>query len=145
MGIATGAHSLRWKVHLDASPESVYERLSSDSGRESFWVESSQDADGQVTLVFPDRSTTILGILSERPPHVLEVDYFNVHTRLTLQRIGRSTVLEVTASGIPADDLLELAAGWVSVLLNLKAVVNFGNDLRNHDHVRTWLDGFVDN
>jgi hypothetical protein len=56
-----------------------------------------------------------------------------------------STVLELTASTVPAHDMVDLAAGWVSVLLNLKAVINFGNDLRNHERARTWLDAFIDN
>jgi hypothetical protein len=38
-----------------------------------------------------------------------------------------------------------VAAGWVSVLLALKAAVDFGVDLRNHDPERTWSTGFVDN
>jgi hypothetical protein len=36
-------------------------------------------------------------------------------------------------------------AGWVSVLLALKAAADFGIDLRNHDPARTWNKGYVDN
>jgi hypothetical protein len=35
-------------------------------------------------------------------------------------------------------------AGWVSVLLALKAAVDFGVDLRNSDPARRWEDGYVD-
>ena len=41
--------------------------------------------------------------------------------------------------------MVDVAAGWVSVLLNLKAAINFGGDLRNHTRARTWIDGFIDN
>jgi hypothetical protein len=33
----------------------------------------------------------------------------------------------------------------VSVLLALKAAVDFSVDLRNHDAGRTWCSGYVDN
>lgn len=146
MTIQHGPNTLRWRVHLDAPCDRVYGFLSTDGGRESFWVESSKASSGAVSVVFPDRSTTTLRILLERPPHVLEVEYFGVPTRFVLQAAGdHATVLEVTASNVPAHDMVDLAAGWVSVLLNLKAAINFGGDLRNHERARTWIDGFVDN
>lgn len=146
MTIQHGPNDLRWRVHLHATPEAVYQRLSTDAGRESFWAESSKALNDEVSLAFPDRSTATVKILLERPPHVLEVDYCGVATRFVLQRAGdEATVLEVTASNIPAHDTVDLAAGWVSVLLNLKAAINFGGDLRNHARARTWIDGFVDN
>jgi len=36
-------------------------------------------------------------------------------------------------------------AGWVSVLMALKAAVDHGVDLRNHDPQRTWDQGYADN
>jgi hypothetical protein len=36
-------------------------------------------------------------------------------------------------------------AGWVSVLLGLKAAADHGVDLRNHDAARTWSQGYCDN
>ncbi len=85
MATQPGRSSVHWKVHINKVPEVVFERLSTDRGRESFWVESSTEGDGEVRLIFPDRSTTVLRILSQQPPHVLEVDYFNVHTRFALR------------------------------------------------------------
>ena len=38
----------------------------------------------------------------------------------------------------------ELLAGWLNVLLPLKAACDFGIDLRNHDPARTWDRSFVD-
>ena len=146
MTIQHGPNELQWRVHLDATPEAVYARLATDDGRESFWAESSKTLDDDVWLVFPDQSTTTVRIVLQRPPLLLEMDYFGVSTRFALQPAGeQATVLEVTASNIPAHDMVDLAAGWVSVLLNLKAVINFGHDLRNHARPRTWADRFVDN
>jgi hypothetical protein len=43
-----------------------------------------------------------------------------------------------------AADHAETAAGWLNVLLPLKAWLQHGIDLRNHDPERTWDHGFVD-
>jgi hypothetical protein len=39
----------------------------------------------------------------------------------------------------------EVLPGWVSVLMALKAYVDHGVDLRNHDAARTWDQGYCDN
>jgi hypothetical protein len=39
----------------------------------------------------------------------------------------------------------EVNAGWVSVLMALKAAADHGVDLRNHDADRTWWQGYCDN
>ena len=46
---------------------------------------------------------------------------------------------------MPGDWEAENRAGWVSVLLTLKAAADFGVDLRNHDPTRTWDQDFADN
>jgi hypothetical protein len=40
--------------------------------------------------------------------------------------------------------VLENLAGWISVLLGLKAAADFRIDLRNHRPGCTWESGFVD-
>ena len=103
-------------------------------------------SDSDFVLTFHDRSTTTVQILAQQPPLFMNIAYFGVPTRFVLQPAGsQATVLQVTAEPVPADDLLEVGAGWVSVLLALKTLINFGQDLRNHDRGRTWTDGFVDN
>lgn len=37
---------IRWKVHIPAPPEKVFEALTSDGGRASFWAESAVELDG---------------------------------------------------------------------------------------------------
>ena len=39
----------------------------------------------------------------------------------------------------------KVIAGWVSVLLTLKAAIDFDVDIRNHDPKRTWDQGYADN
>ena len=55
------------------------------------------------------------------------------------------TDLEMRCHGVPAEDRVEVIAGWVSVLMAMKAAVDFGVDLRNHDPERTWWQGYADN
>jgi hypothetical protein len=63
-------------------------------------------------------------------------------TRAELQPDGaRGTDLTLVADG----DDAETRAGWVSVLLALKAASDFGVDVRNHDARRTWSQGYCDN
>ena len=55
------------------------------------------------------------------------------------------TDLTLTDSGVPAQQRTEVIAGWVSVLMALKAAVDFGVDLRAHDADRHWDSGYVEN
>ena len=43
------------------------------------------------------------------------------------------------------NEFLNIYVDWVYVLLNLKSVVNFKNDLRNHNFLKTWNENFIDN
>jgi hypothetical protein len=58
-------------------------------------------------------------------------------------RVG--TDLTLTDEGVLAADRTEVIAGWVSVLMALKATVDFGADLRTHDADRQWDTGYVEN
>lgn len=37
-----------------------------------------------------------------------------------------------------------MTAGWVSVLMAMKAAVDHGVDPRNHDEERPWVRGYAD-
>jgi hypothetical protein len=54
------------------------------------------------------------------------------------------TDLTLFEEGAPPAEEKQNHAGWVSVLLLLKAAVDFGIDLRSHDPGRTWDNSFVD-
>ena len=120
--------------------------LASDKGRERFWAERSHQHGELVALDFPDGSQTSMRVTVVERPTRLVVHYFGSETAFQLKAVDQArTDLEVTVSNVPPKELLDVAAGWVSVLLNLKAVLNCGCDLRNHDAERSWQTGFVDN
>ncbi|MGH6960898.1 MAG: hypothetical protein ACREE7_10470 [Dongiaceae bacterium] len=58
---------------------------------------------------------------------------------------GTGTDLQMTCRNVPDGDRMEVAAGWVSVLMAMKAAVDFNVDLRTHDPGRTWWAGYADN
>ena len=47
-------------------------------------------------------------------------------------------------ASVAAEEWHEVHAGWLNVLLPLKAWIAHGVDLRNHDPGRTWAQGYVD-
>ena len=71
-------------------------------------------------------------------------DHNVIHWKLHL-KYRPETDLTLTDEGVPQADRTEVIAGWVSVLLALKASVDFDVDLRSHGRKRTWDEGFVEN
>ena len=138
---------IRWKLHLTSSPEHVYQKLTTDEGRASFWAESANEQDGNIYFVFPNRAKWKGRIQESVPPRKFKVEYYGgSNTIFELSPDGSGgTDLALTDQGVPAEDRIEVSAGWVSVLMALKASVDFGIDLRNHDPRRTWDDGYADN
>lgn len=139
--------AIRWRLHVCASPAEVYRALSTDAGRARFWAESAVERDGVIHFVFPNGLTWDGPILEARPPHRFAVRYYgNSLATFTLQDDGRGgTDLILADAGVPAADRVEVIAGWVSVLMALKAAVDFGVDLRAHDPDRQWDSGYVEN
>ena len=138
---------IRWRLHLASPTESVYEKLSTDAGRASFRSESAVNHDDVIHFVFPDQSEWTGRILESQPPHRFQVEYYGGSiTTFELEPDGSGgTDLTLTDQGVPVQDRTEVIAGWVSVLMALKASVDFGVDLRNHDPQRTWDQGYAEN
>ena len=138
---------IEWRLHLRASPGRVYEMLATAEGRRRFWAESADETDGVITFRFPGGSELQSRILERVPPTRFAVEYFGgarVLFECTPDDAG-GTDLRLAETGTPEADRAENIAGWASVLLCLKAAVNHGADMRNHDPARTWADGYVDN
>jgi uncharacterized protein YndB with AHSA1/START domain len=131
-----------WRVHLAANPEAVYALLATDEGRARFWAESAIERAGEIEFTFPNGWRTTGRVLTAEPPRAFAVEYLGAPARFTLTSDGRQGT-DLTVEHF--DDHPDTRAGWVSVLLALKATVNFGVDLRNHDSRRTWDEGYVDN
>lgn len=138
---------IHWRVHLNSAPHDVYRVLATDEGRAQFWAESARETDGKIEFKFPNGATWAGEILANQPPSLFAIRYWGgsiVTFRLVDDGAG-GTDLDLTDAGVPAEWQTDTEAGWVSVLLALKAAVDFGVDLRNHDPLRTWAQRFADN
>jgi uncharacterized protein YndB with AHSA1/START domain len=134
-----------WRLHTTSPPEQVFRLWISDEGREKFWAEKSR-IDGNVfRLIFPDGSEEECKVIQSDPPALLEFSYFGATVKVELASDGHGgTDLTLTSTGVPIEEYEEVNAGWLSVLLQLKAAADFGIDLRNHDRSRTWRQGYID-
>lgn len=140
-------NAIRWHLHLHSSVEEVYAALASDEGRASFWAESAVEQEGVIHFVFPNGATWLGRILETALPYIFAVEYYGGSVaRFVLADDGAGgTELTLTDTGVLDAHRAEVAAGWVSVLLALKAAVDYGVDLRNHDPKRTWDQGYAEN
>ena len=147
MGIEADDGVITWKLHFNSEPGRVFKMLATNEGRARFWAEFAIEQDWKIEFRFPDGSAHSATIVEKVDP-----------TKFALTYIGGSLVtfemaddgqggcdLTLTDRGVPSADQAETAAGWVSILMALKAAVDMGFDIRNHDQERTWAQGFVDN
>lgn len=135
---------ITWKVKLSQNPAAIYERLTTDQGRCSFWAERSHETLDGFELVFSNGQTTQVSVLETVAGQFFKVRYFEAPTSFSLEPIGEGTILTLKAI-VSDDDYVETHAGWVSVLMALKAQVEGGIDLRNHARTYSWDQGFADN
>jgi uncharacterized protein YndB with AHSA1/START domain len=139
--------AIRWRVHLRAAPPRVFDMLATDDGRRRFWAESAEERDGCIHFQFADGTRWAGRVLEREPPERFAIEYFgDLRVTFACAPDGRGgTDLTLTEVGTPAAEREESLAGWVSVLLALKAAVDHDVDLRNHDARRSWAHGYVDN
>ncbi|HLE54481.1 MAG TPA: SRPBCC domain-containing protein [Thermoplasmata archaeon] len=141
------AEKIEWRIHLKSPPREVYRMLATDEGRARFWAESANEREGTIHFEFPDGMIWQGRVLEAKPPHRFSVDYFGHSTVIfDVREDGEGgTDLFLTARSPVPEDREEEIPGWISVLMALKAAVDFGVDLRNHDPTRTWDQGYADN
>lgn len=137
---------IRWKLHLRSPPAEVYRFLATAEGRRRFWAESAEQIDNEIEFRFSNGAKLRSSIISTHPESEFRVSYFDGSTvTFRLEEDGNDgTDLILTEEGVSEANWSENHAGWISVLLSLKAAVDHGVDLRNHDPGRTWEDGYVD-
>lgn len=134
-----------WRLHLASPPDKVYRTIATDEGRGSFWAESALEIDGLVQFEFINGISYAGRILAQEPPRLWSVDYFGSTATFVLDSDANGgTELTLINLGVPDVDRDEVTAGWLNVLLPLKAAVDFGVDLRNHDPSRSWHQGYAD-
>lgn len=136
---------IRWRLHLRSSPDVVYDALNTDVGRASFWAESALEHDGTIEFHFINGEAYAGRIVERTRPHRWSVDYFGAPVAFDLTADGAGgTDLEMTHSGVSDEARAELSAGWLNVLLPMKAAIDHGIDLHGHDPQRCWDQGYVD-
>lgn len=138
--------TVKWKIHLKSSPELVFSFFITANGREKFWAEQAREKDGIIYFIFPNGESYDSKILNTTQNREFSIEYFNSHLEITLAPSeDNGTDLTLINKGISDAEYSDIHAGWVSVLLNLKAAVDHNCDLRNHDKNRTWSQKYVDN
>jgi hypothetical protein len=125
----------------------VYAFIATSQGRARFWAESALESNGAIEFVFANGLTVRSRIVEQAPSERFVLEYLGGSiVTFSLAGDGRGgTDLTLTDSGVAEAWYSETLAGWVSVLLALKAAVDFGVDLRNHDPARSWEQGYCDN
>src|SRR5215472_8228643 len=126
---------IRWRLHIHSPPARVYEMISTNDGRARFWAESAIETDGKIEWRFPNGLSVRTRVHAAEPGSRFVVEYIGgsvVTFELADDGMG-GTDLTLTDAGVPDEDRIEVTAGWVSVLLALKAAVDFSIDVRNHD------------
>nr|WP_299338039.1 SRPBCC domain-containing protein [Allomuricauda sp.] len=138
--------TITWKLNLKSNPTKVFDLIATSEGRKKFWAEESKEDEGMIHFSFPNGQTYRGQILKVNPPQEFHLDYFDslVKFRLTSLKNG-GTDLTLINENVSSSDFSEVHAGWISVLMNLKAVADFQCDLRNHNPEKTWNQGYVDN
>jgi uncharacterized protein YndB with AHSA1/START domain len=139
---------IHWRTHFTSPPARVYEMFTTDAGRARFWAETSEAKDNHFVLSFLGEDETVTcETIESHPPDRFTFHYWDgtkVMVRFTDDGKG-GTDLILTETGFPSrEHREENFAGWVTVLMNLKAVVDHGVDLRNHDPERTWKHGYCE-
>lgn len=144
--MTTNTQIIKWKVHCKASTEKVYKLLSTDEGRSKFWAERTKEQNGIIHFEFPNGELYESRIIEEKPPSKFALIYFDSLVTFELSPANSGeTDLTVIHENVPASEYEDTKAGWISVLLTLKAYADFGIDIRNHDENRTWNQLYVDN
>ena len=146
MSFQTERGVIRWKMHFTSPKEEVFSALATDEGRARYWAESAPEVNGQVTFHILGYNPFSGRILKKDAPLLFALEYFGTIVEFSLQDDGKGgTSLSLVATQVDESIRMEMVAGWVSVLMAMKAAVDHGVDLRNHDESRTWGNGYADN
>jgi len=138
--------SITWKLHLKSDPHVVFDLLTTSEGRMKFWVEKASQDDDKIHFFFPNGQTYEGRVIISNPYKEFQLDYFNSLVKFHLEPSENGgTDLTLINENISESDFPEVNAGWISVLMNLKAVADFECDLRNHDPKKTWDQRYADN
>jgi uncharacterized protein YndB with AHSA1/START domain len=133
-----------WRLFLKSSRERVWKALVESEQHCKYWCEASKQTAQGFELRFINGQVASVSIVSADENRILAFEYFGSRVTITLQPAAGGIELALVNEGVPAGEWPEVYAGWLNVLLPLKAWVDFGIDLRNHDPKRTWEQHYVD-
>lgn len=138
---------INWKVHFSSPIEKVYEALTTDEGRKTFWAENTLEKNGYIEFSILNYEKYRSKVLAKNGKDIFEIVYFGTQVKFQLRTTPDDNGTDLILTAITDNDDVknEMTAGWVSVLLAMKAAVDFGVDLRNHNPDRVWENGFADN
>jgi hypothetical protein len=137
---------IKWKVHFASPIEKVYEFLTTDNRRSKYWAEETKEEKGFIEFTILNYPKYKSKIIEKRPQELFRLEYFGTDVTFELVKTNNNeTDLQLTAITPDANVKNEMTAGRVSVLMAMKAAVDFGVDLRNHNRERVWENGYLDN
>jgi hypothetical protein len=146
MSFQTEPGTIRWKMHFTSSREKVFRALATADGRARYWAESAPERDGRITFHILNYEPFSGRVLRKQEFSLFALEYFGTIVEFLLNDDGKGgTELSLLATRVDESIRMEMTAGWVSVLMAMKAAVDHGVDLRNHDASRSWGDGYADN
>ena len=138
--------TITWKVLLKSDSDTVFALISTPEGIRRFWSEDATEEGNIIHFLFPNGQTYSSQIIKAIPNKEFHLDYFNSLVKFKLKSTKNGgTDLTLINENISESDFCEVKSGWISVLMNLKAVAEFQCDLRNHDPKMTWDQGYADN
>ena len=137
---------IHWKVRFKGSPSKVYNMLTTDDGRALFWAESAIESDNHIHFKFPSGIEYVSEIREKVIDKKFRLDYFGGEVTFDISvDINGFTILSVFHQDVATNEIAEVNAGWVSVLMTLKAACEGDLDLRNHNPNYSWDQHFVGN
>lgn len=138
--------TINWKIHCKSDINSIFNLLNTDEGRSKFWAESAKKEGNSIHFIFPNGQEYVSAIKEIKEPNLFSIDYFKSDVSFKLsEAFEGGTDLELINSGVDANEFTEVKAGWISVLLSMKAAIDYNVDLRNHNPHKNWDSLYVDN
>jgi hypothetical protein len=110
---------------LRFAPEKVFAALAAHAGRARYWAESAPEANGTITFHILNYELFAGRVPGKRKPSLFKLEYFGTIVEFSLRSDEKG--------------------GTDLSLMAMKAAVDHGVDLRNHDASRAWGNGYADN
>ncbi|TDD59551.1 hypothetical protein E1263_14470 [Kribbella antibiotica] len=126
-----------WKLHFKSGPSDVYRALSTPGGRSRYWADA-PETDATIHFTAPGGDTADVRIEEATLDRRYRISWESGRL-LTFDLAPSETGgTDLTVSGVTGPHLSD----DVAILMRLKAWVDFGVDLRNHDENRR--TGYLD-